>query len=193
MNEKKISQYLSFILRHKPEEIGLTLDVEGWANINELINKSQPIEERILTKEIIQQIVQNSDKKRFQLSDNKLNIRAIQGHSIPLINRTFIKQTPPDFLYHGTAQRFYDSIITQGLIAKERHYVHLTEHINTANAVGIRYGKPVILIIHAIEMYNNGFIFFKTENDVWLINNVPIEYIGKSCSVEGSSSLHVHN
>lgn len=180
MNEKKISQYLSFILIHKPEEIGLTLDVEGWANINELINKSQPIEERILTKEIIQQIVQNSDKKRFQLSDNKLNIRAIQGHSIPLINRTFIKQTPPDFLYHGTAQRFYDSIITQGLIAKERHYVHLTEHINTANAVGIRYGKPVILIIHAIEMYNNGFIFFKTENDVWLINNVPSEYIGKS-------------
>jgi len=177
MNEKKISQYLSYILRHKPEEIGLTLDVEGWANLDELIDKSQPIEGTILTHEIIQTIVQNSDKKRFQLSNDKLNIRAIQGHSTPSINRTFIEYTPPEFLYHGTAQRFIESIKSQGLIAKERHYVHLTENINIANSVGIRYGKPIILKIHTLEMHNKGFIFFKTENDVWLIKNVPSEFI----------------
>lgn len=177
MNEKKISQYLSFILRHKPEEIGLTINAEGWANIDELIDKSQPIDKTILTNEIIQKIVQNSDKKRFQISIDKLNIRAIQGHSSPAINRTFIEYTPPQFLYHGTAQRFLESINSHGLIAKERHYVHLTANINTANSVGLRYGKPIILKIHALEMYDKGFTFLKTENDIWLINSVPIDFI----------------
>jgi putative RNA 2'-phosphotransferase len=177
MNEKAISQYLSFILRHKPEEIGLTLDREGWANIEELISKSQPVKNVALDEEIIKNIVSNSDKKRFQISDDGKLIRAVQGHSTTSVNITLNKLIPPTYLYHGTAQRFVDSIKEQGLISKDRQYVHLTENKDTALSVGTRYGKPEILIINALEMHNSGFNFFQAENGVWLVKHVPVDFI----------------
>ncbi|MFX4954922.1 RNA 2'-phosphotransferase [Acinetobacter baumannii] len=177
MNEKAISQYLSFILRHKPEEIGLTLDLEGWANIEELISKSQPVKNVALDEEIIKNIVSNSDKKRFQISDDGKLIRAVQGHSTTSVDITLNKLKPPTYLYHGTAQRFIDSIKEQGLISKDRQYVHLTENRDTALTVGARYGKPEILVIYALKMHDSGFEFFQAENGVWLSKHVPIEFI----------------
>ncbi len=177
MNEKAISQYLSFILRHKPEEIGLTLDLEGWANIEELISKSQQVKNVALDEEIIKTIVSNSDKKRFQISDDGKLIRAVQGHSTTSVDITLNKLKPPTYLYHGTAQRFIDSIKEQGLISKDRQYVHLTENRDTALTVGARYGKPEILVIDALKMHDSGFEFFQAENGVWLSKHVPIEFI----------------
>ncbi|WP_151745016.1 RNA 2'-phosphotransferase [Acinetobacter calcoaceticus] len=177
MNEKAISQYLSFILRHKPEEIGLTLDNEGWADIQELISKSQPIENVILNKDIIKNVVRKSDKKRFQISDDWVKIRAVQGHSTASVNITLKKLVPPSYLYHGTAQRFIDSIKEHGILSKDRQYVHLTENKDTALTVGARYGKPKILVIDALKMHDSGFEFFQAENGVWLIKHVPIEFI----------------
>lgn len=177
MNEKAISQYLSFILRHKPEEIDLTLDREGWANIEELISKSQPVKNVDLDEKIIKNIVNNSDKKRFQISDDGKYIRAVQGHSTTSVDITLNKLIPPTYLYHGTAQRFIDSIKEQGLISKDRQYVHLTENKDTALSVGTRYGKPEILIINALKMHNRGFNFFQAENGVWLVKHVPVEFI----------------
>ncbi|WP_284086342.1 RNA 2'-phosphotransferase [Acinetobacter pittii] len=177
MNEKAISQYLSFILRHKPEEIGLTLDLEGWANIEELISKSQPVKNVALDEEIIKTIVSNSDKKRFQISDDGKLIRAVQGHSTTSVDITLNKLKPPTYLYHGTTQRFIDSIKEQGLISKDRQYVHLTENRDTALTVGARYGKPEILVIDTLKMHDSGFEFFQAENGVWLSKHVPIEFI----------------
>ncbi|QNW92523.1 RNA 2'-phosphotransferase [Acinetobacter seifertii] len=177
MNEKAISQYLSFILRHKPEEIGLTLDREGWANVEDLISKSQPVKNVALDEEIIKNIVNNSDKKRFQISDDGKYIRAVQGHSTTSVDITLKKLVPPISLYHGTAHRFIDSIKEQGLISKDRQYVHLTKNKDTALSVGARYGKPQILAIHALEMHKNGFEFFQAENGVWLVKHVPVEFI----------------
>ncbi|MEQ1322425.1 RNA 2'-phosphotransferase [Acinetobacter soli] len=177
MNEKAISQYLSFILRHKPEEIDLTLDHEGWANIEELISKSQPIKNITLDEEIIKNIVRTSDKKRFQISDDGKLIRAVQGHSTTSVDITLNKLIPPTYLYHGTAQRFIDSIKEQGLISMDRQYVHLTENKDTALSVGTRYGKPEILIINALKMHNSGFNFFQAENGVWLVKHVPVDFI----------------
>lgn len=177
MNEKAISQYLSFILRHKPEEIDLTLDREGWANIEELILKSQPVKDVTLDEEIIKNIVNNSDKKRFQISDDGKLIRAVQGHSTTSVDISLNKLIPPTSLYHGTAQRFIDSIKEQGLISKDRQYVHLTENRDTALSVGKRYGKPEILIINALEMNKSGFEFFQAENGVWLVKHVPVDFI----------------
>ncbi|MCF3126039.1 RNA 2'-phosphotransferase [Acinetobacter soli] len=177
MNEKAISQYLSFILRHKPEEIDLTLDHEGWANIEELISKSQPIKNITLDEEIIKNIVSTSDKKRFQISDDGKLIRAVQGHSTTSVDITLNKLIPPTYLYHGTAQRFIDSIKEQGLISMDRQYVHLTENKDTALSVGTRYGKPEILIINALKMHNSGFNFFQAENGVWLVKHVPVDFI----------------
>lgn len=177
MNKKAISQYLSFILRHKPEEIDLILDNEGWASIEDLMAKSQPIDNVLLNKEIIENIVRNSDKKRFQISDDKKNIRAVQGHSTTSVNITLRQLVPPTYLYHGTAQRFIDSIKEQGLISKDRQYVHLTANKDTALSVGTRYGKSQILVIRTLEMHNNGFAFFQAENGVWLVKHVPVEFI----------------
>lgn len=130
-----------------------------------------------MDEEIIKNIVSTSDKKRFQISDDGKLIRAVQGHSTTSVDITLNKLIPPTYLYHGTAQRFIDSIKEQGLISMDRQYVHLTENKDTALSVGTRYGKPEILIINALKMHNSGFNFFQAENGVWLIKHVPVEFI----------------
>lgn len=126
---------------------------------------------------IIQAVVANSDKKRFQISENGLNIRAVQGHSNSRIQRTFVEKVPPEYLYHGTAERFVASIQQQGLMAKDRQYVHLTEDLKTADSVGSRYGKVQILSIAALKMHSEGFKFYQAENGVWLVEAVPVKFL----------------
>jgi putative RNA 2'-phosphotransferase len=174
--EKENSKFLSYVLRHEPQSIGLTLDSEGWADIADLIAKANQHGHEI-NENMVRAIVQNSDKKRFSISDEGLRIRAVQGHSASIVDIQYQPETPPDFLYHGTATRFLTSILQQGLIAKQRHYVHLSHDTETACAVGKRYGKPVILIINALKMHQQGFKFFRAENGVWLTNHVPVEFI----------------
>ncbi|AVF37730.1 RNA 2'-phosphotransferase [Rahnella sikkimica] len=170
------SKFLSYILRHKPAAIGLQLDTEGWADINSLIIGAAK-EGRILDQAIIQTVVNSSDKKRFTLSEDGQHIRAAQGHSTPDVDLQHIEKKPPEFLYHGTATRFLESILQQGLIAGSRHYVHLSQETQTAIAVGLRYGKPVVLKIESLRMYQQGFTFFRAENDVWLTRHVPNFFI----------------
>ncbi|TDF34986.1 RNA 2'-phosphotransferase [Alteromonadaceae bacterium M269] len=171
----KISKYLSYLLRHKPEAIGLTLDANGWANIQELIDKTSDFD---LTHEMIQVVVETNDKQRFALDKTGGKIRANQGHSIN-VDLRLSPQTPPDRLLHGTAERFYDSIKSEGLTKQERHHVHLSESAHTTSAVGSRYGKPVLLEINAQKMFKDGYQFYRTANNVWLVDKVPAEYISK--------------
>ncbi|WP_353411914.1 RNA 2'-phosphotransferase [Arenicella sp. 4NH20-0111] len=173
MDLKKISKYLSFILRHQPDSIGLELSDEGWANINELIGKTRKFK---LTKELIDTVVASNDKKRFLVSDDGLRIKANQGHSVN-VKLELEPMTPPDVLLHGTAERFLDSIFRQGLKKQQRHHVHLSETQKTALSVGARYGKPVLLKVDSKLMHEHGLEFFMTENDVWLVDEVPVEYL----------------
>ena len=173
MDLKKISKYLSFILRHQPDSIGLELTDEGWANISELIGKTRKFK---LTKELINTVVETNDKKRFLVSEDGLRVKANQGHSVE-VKLELKPMTPPDVLLHGTAERFLDSIFEQGLTKQQRHHVHLSEIQKTALSVGARYGKPVLLKIDSKQMYEDGFEFFKTENDVWLVGSVPVNYL----------------
>lgn len=172
----QISKFLSLILRHKPEQIGLQLDQEGWAKIAELIEAAQqhnvPLDEALL-----EVIVEQNDKKRFQISEDGLMIRAVQGHSTNTVQRQMIALEPPQYLYHGTASRFIDSIQTQGLMAGQRHYVHLSENKEMALNVGQRYGKPVLFLINTLQMYKDGFEFHQAENGVWLTIHVPTQYL----------------
>lgn len=173
----KTSKFLSFILRHNPDSIDLTLDENGWANINELINRINISGElKNLNRSLIEEVVDTSDKKRFIISDNGQNIRANQGHSIN-VNLQLKPVTPPEFLYHGTATRFLDSILQEGLNPQQRQYVHLSTDIETATAVGQRYGKPVILKIKALLMHEQGFVFYRSENGVWLTDSVPPSFL----------------
>lgn len=170
------SKFLSYVLRHEPQAIGLTLDSEGWADIASLIAGAQQ-SGRELDVALIHAVVESSDKKRFAISEDGLRIRAVQGHSTDSVAITFAEKAPPEFLYHGTATRFLESIMQEGLKPGERQYVHLSEDVQTATAVGQRYGKPVVLKIEAVRMHQQGFKFFQAENEVWLTKEVQSSFI----------------
>lgn len=172
----EISKFLSYILRHEPQTIGLTLDIEGWAEINQLINCANK-NGKAIDRDLIQKVVGSSDKKRFSISADGLRIRAAQGHSTNNVAISYPEKVPPEFLYHGTATRFLKSIQKEGLKPQKRQHVHLSEDKQTAVAVGQRYGKPVVLKIEALRMHQQGFKFFQSENCVWLVSEVSIEYI----------------
>jgi putative RNA 2'-phosphotransferase len=174
-NLKHISKLISLVLRHKPEEINLQLNENGWANVQELISKinSKGIK---IDEELLHTIVDTNDKKRFAFNDDKTLIRANQGHSIE-VDVELKPTTPPEILYHGTAQKYVDSILQSGIQKKSRQHVHLSTTIQTAIAVGSRHGKPVILQVQAQRMYEDGFVFYLSANNVWLVNDVPVRFI----------------
>lgn len=181
MNNKNIikhSKFLSLVLRHKPETIGIDLDENGWIDIDLLIQKVNEHGRKINRKELYF-IVENNSKKRFALDETTNKIRANQGHSLN-INLGFEAIQPPEILYHGTAQRFEDSIINSGIEKRNRHHVHLSAEKSTAKNVGQRHGKPIILEVRAVEMFAKGFQFFKSENGVWLTDKVPSLYLNKN-------------
>lgn len=170
------SKFLSYVLRHEPHTIGLVLDAEGWAVIDELIacaNKSG----KTLHYDLIQQVVETNDKKRFSISDDGLHIRAAQGHSNVEIAIKYPESIPPEFLYHGTATRFLESIGKEGLKPGSRHYVHLSENEQTAIEVGKRYGVPKVLKVLAQRMQQENFTFCLADNGVWLTKSVPVGFI----------------
>lgn len=174
MNLTKIGRYISLILRHKPDVIGITLDKHGWANVDELIkgvNKS-----RKLTMEMLEEIVATDDKQRYSFNEDKTKIRANQGHSID-VDVELEEVQPPEYLWHGTGRKYVDSIMKDGLISKSRLYVHLSDNYNTAINVGVRHGEPVVLCIWAGDMYRDGYKFYRSKNGVWLVKHVPVEYL----------------
>lgn len=170
------SKFLSYVLRHQPEAIGLALDREGWADISSLIICATE-HGKHLDQHLIKTIVEKNEKKRFAISEDGLRIRAVQGHSSQQVKIDYEDRRPPEFLYHGTATRFVDSIRKQGLIAGSRQYVHLSADEVTATAVGQRHGKVIVLKIKALSMYEQGFKFHQADNGVWLTKSVPTEFI----------------
>jgi putative RNA 2'-phosphotransferase len=171
----RVSKYLSFILRHKPEAIGLELDQNGWARIDHIIEKTTDFE---LTHKLINLVVETNDKQRFAINPNEGKVRANQGHSIN-VNLDLEPVTPPNTLLHGTAIRFYETIQQQGLSKQKRHHVHLSESSTVAMSVGSRYGKPVLLEVDASSMLNDGYLFYKAANNVWLVDEVPAKYLNR--------------
>ena len=169
------SKFLSYVLRHQPDAIGLKLDEEGWADLSELIRLANA-DGRNLSLELIEEVVATNDKKRFAFSDNGSRIRASQGHSVA-IELGLKPVPPPNVLYHGTATRFLDSIKEKGLIAGSRQHVHLSADRNKATDVGRRHGEPVVLIVEAINMHGCGHEFFISENGVWLTLCVPVKFL----------------
>lgn len=180
MNEienKKISKFLSLILRHQPETINLGLDENGWADINELITKSAK-NRMHFTLEELNEIVETNNKKRFAFNEDKTKIRANQGHSID-IDLALIALQPPEFLYHGTAEVNIASIREKGIERRSRQHVHLSSDKETALKVGMRHGKPVILTIRTGKMFEEGIKFYLSDNGVWLTDFVDAKYISK--------------
>ena len=174
MSIQETSKFISLILRHKPETIGITLDEHGWANVDELIEGISKTHE--INREILEEIVRTDNKQRYSFNEDKTLIRANQGHSIP-VDVELEEVEPPKYLYHGTGEKFRESIDAEGLKPKSRIYVHLSEDIETATKVGNRHGKPVVYRVFAGWMHKEGFIFYRSVNGVWLTKEVPTKYI----------------
>jgi putative RNA 2'-phosphotransferase len=174
-NLVKYSKFLSLILRHQPEKIGLQLDDRGWADVDPLLALAN-LQEISLTRTLLEEIVTTNDKQRFIFNSDRSKIRANQGHSIA-VNLSLKPQKPPTILFHGTATRFIDSICDRGLLAGNRQHVHLSAEESTALAVGKRHGKAIVLRIRAAELNRDGFEFYLSANGVWLTNYVPVKYI----------------
>ena len=175
MELNEISKFISLILRHKPEVIGIQLDLHGWAQTDELITgicKTYPT----FSMTQLETIVNTDNKQRYSFSEDKSKIRANQGHSIN-IDLELVPVTPPTVLYHGTAEKYVASIEAEGLISKSRQYVHLSADIETAVTVGSRHGSPVIYEVAAEDMNKYGYEFYLSENKVWLTRKVPAQYL----------------
>lgn len=171
----KISKFLSLVLRHKPETIGLTLDGAGWASVVELLRQCEQHGFPLSLAEL-ETIVVTNDKQRFSFSEDGQHIRANQGHSIE-VELGYKPLEPPEVLYHGTVERFLPAIEEKGLLKGKRHHVHLSADVTTAAKVGARRGRPVILQAHSGQMYRAGHIFYQSANGVWLTEHVPAAYI----------------
>jgi putative RNA 2'-phosphotransferase len=170
-----VSKFLSKHLRHAPEDLGLTLDVGGWVAVDDLLAGCANHGFRISREELVE-VVEKNDKQRFSFDESGARIRANQGHSTA-VDLQLEPQTPPDVLFHGTATNILSTVLKDGLKRMSRHHVHLSTTVATAIKVGSRHGKPVVLAVDAAAMHKAGILFYCSDNGVWLVDEVPPEYL----------------
>ncbi len=174
MSDQGTSKFIALILRHKPEIVGVTLDDHGWADVQALlagVNRTRP-----LTMAQLEEIVRTDNKQRYAFNEDHTRIRANQGHSLP-VDVELTQAEPPAVLYHGTGEKYLPFILREGLLPRTRLYVHLSADTATAENVGKRHGKPVVLRIDAGQMAADGYAFFLSANGVWLTKQVPVQYL----------------
>lgn len=169
----RISKFLSLVLRHRPERIGIELDEHGWVKIDVLL-RAAAAHGRSITKEQLEAVVTQNDKQRFAIEAGR--VRASQGHSVE-IDLQLEALDPPQLLHHGTATRFLDAIRVEGLRPMNRHHVHLSSDRATATKVGARHGKAVVLTVAAGSMAEAGHVFHRSQNGVWLTEHVPPQFL----------------
>lgn len=170
-----ISKFLSKYLRHKPHELGIQLDSGGWTSVDYLLEACQekgfPIDRSTL-----EQVVAQNNKQRFSFDETGQLIRANQGHSVE-VDLQLVPRTPPSVLYHGTGHRSVESIERLGILRGARHHVHLSTDLQTAKAVGARHGRPVVFQIDTADMIRNGYLFYCSDNGVWLTDHIRPRFI----------------
>ncbi len=176
-DQVRLSRKMSYILRHNPGDIGIELDAHGSVDLDVFVERLRTIGGMAVKKTDVIEAVEVNDKQRFAIEDNR--IRAVQGHSID-VDLGLDAVEPPKTLWHGTVDRFLDSILQAGLQPSGRTHVHLSDSIDTAIAVGSRRGEPVILTVAAGEMHHNGHAFHRSANGVWLVEHVPPNYLSAS-------------
>lgn len=179
-DKKNTGRFISCILRHHPESIGIRLDEHGWACVDELI--AGIAKTRDFDMEMLEEIVRTDSKQRYSFNEDKTLIRANQGHSIP-VDVELKQKTPPDILWHGTGEKYVESINHIGLIRKSRLYVHLSKDVDTAKKVGSRHGKPFLYQVNTRSMAEDGYPFYLSENGVWLTEKVPVRYLSPASSL----------
>lgn len=173
-NDIKLGRFLSLVLRHKPSAAGITLDAHVWADVGELLSGVRRTGRQI-DMDTLERIVRENNKRRYSFNEGHTKIRANQGHSIP-VDIELREEKPPQRLYHGTAERFFPPIRQEGIQKRTRQFVHLSADFQTAVEVGRRHGVPVVIVIDAEAMAQDGAVFYLSENGVWLCDYVAPEY-----------------
>ncbi|MGH1437551.1 MAG: RNA 2'-phosphotransferase [Lewinella sp.] len=172
---KSLSKFLSLILRHKPEVIGIKLDENGWADVDALIEGAMD-KNKEMDLPILEAIVASDEKQRYTFNEDKSKIRANQGHSVK-VDLELEPVKPPKILYHGTTERFVQSIMLKGIEPRSRNHVHLSEDVETATEVGDRRGDTMIFKVFSGAMFRDGYHFYQSANGVWLTDLVPNKYL----------------
>lgn len=163
------SKRLAYLLRHSKLP-----NHKGWIKVDVVQN-----ELGVLLLDI-QKIVYEDTKGRFEFSEDKSSVRALYGHSID-VNLGLEPTTPPPVLYHGTAEKYIDSIMKEGLRPRKRNFVHLSETMDMAKQVGARHGSPVVLSIDIEAMIRGGYKFYKAQNGIWLTGDIPPIFFKAVC------------
>lgn len=163
------SKRLAYLLRHSnlPNR-------NGWVRVSVLLN------EMSITLQILRVIVEEDTKGRFEFSENESSVRALYGHSID-VDLGLEPTIPPPVLYHGTAEKYIDSIMKEGLRPRKRNFVHLSETIDMAKQIGTRHGSPVVLSIDIEAMIRTGYKFYKAQNSIWLTGDIPPKFLKVIC------------
>lgn len=169
----RISKRLSKALRHNPASLGITLDANGWVDVDDVL-AGFGSRGRTVTRDQLAMVVAANDKKRFTVENGR--IRANQGHTVE-VDLGLDPTEPPELLFHGTARSSVESILATGIDRGGRHHVHLSLDTDTAHKVGARHGRPIVLTVLAGRMHAAGGDFFVSANGVWLVDHVPAEYV----------------
>lgn len=169
-----MSRLIALVLRHKPQTLGLTLDEHGWCSTAALVEKLNAIQP--FTMDTLALIVARDSKQRYSFNEDRTLIRANQGHSVQ-IDAELPEAIPETMLYHGTSVKAVESILESGLEPRGRLYVHLSGDEKTARRVGARHGFPVVFLVDAPRMVQDGYRFFRSVNGVWLTGTVPPQYL----------------
>ena len=159
------SKRLAYLLRHStlPNKV-------GWVKVDVVQN------ELGVSLIDIQKIVYEDTKGRFEFSEDKSSVRALYGHSID-VNLGLEPAIAPPVLYHGTAEKYIDSIMKEGLRPRKRNFVHLSETMDMAKQVGTRHGNPVVLSIDIEAMIRTGYKFYKAQNGIWLTGDILPKFL----------------
>jgi putative RNA 2'-phosphotransferase len=171
----KVSKYLSKHLRHQPQRLGLELQPGGWVDVDELLQVLARNAFHVSRSEL-EEVVRQNDKQRFTLDAATNRIRANQGHSVK-IDLQLEPSEPPTLLYHGTGEQTIPALLSAGIRKMGRHHVHLTPNFETAVSVGRRHGVPVVLSVDSATMHRDGLVFYRSDNGVWLVDEVPPRYL----------------
>lgn len=170
MDNVKKSKFLSKVLRHDPDSVGIQLDSAGWTPVKTLLVAVK------MSKSELDEVVETNDKKRFEYDESGLLIRASQGHSVE-VDLEYTPASPPDYLWHGTGTKTVSDIFANGILKMQRHAVHLSADLAVAKKVATRKGKPAVFIVDAKSMHDAGFKFYVSTNGVWLVDAVPSKYL----------------